>query len=297
MSPENHSHDTNEVSHGKRLFIIWAIIAIPMTILMATVIGPNIFPPGNMSNAGQGQVFDMTVMGTISTPVILFVWIYILYSLKYFRNKTDEIIDGPPIRGNAKIQLTWLITTACLVLFAAGFGTYELISTNGAGGGEGPSPIWSPPGKKLQVQVIGQQWRWTYRFPQYGGVETTSLDLPNHTSIQFNVTSLDVIHSFWVNKLGVKADANPGINNVAYATTQHTGSFTVRCAELCGIWHGAMYNPGKVVTPAQFQSWIKAKEVKNANITSHLPKYSPSYNPSAQGAGGGYYGPQDPVKP
>ena len=56
------------------------------------------------------------------------------------------------------------------------------------------------------------------------------------------MTSLDVIHSFWAYQLGVKADANPDYNNVAYTTTQQLGSFIVRCAELCGIWHGAMYN-------------------------------------------------------
>ena len=63
--------------------------------------------------------------------------------------------------------------------------------------------------------------------------------------VQFNVTSLDVIHSFWAYQLGVKADANPGVNNIAYTTPKHAGSFVVRCAELCGLWHGAMFNYGQ----------------------------------------------------
>ena len=61
------------------------------------------------------------------------------------------------------------------------------------------------------------------------------------------MTSLDVIHSFWAYQLGVKADANPGVDNVAYTTAKQMGGFTVRCNELCGIWHGAMYDYGKVV--------------------------------------------------
>ena len=73
-----------------------------------------------------------------------------------------------------------------------------------------------------------------------------------------------MIHSFWAYQLGVKADANPDYNNVAYATTQQLGSFIVRCAELCGIWHGAMYNSGEVVTPQQFESWAKLTEVQAA---------------------------------
>ena len=59
------------------------------------------------------------------------------------------------------------------------------------------------------------------------------------------MTSLDVIHSFWAYQLGVKADANPGVNNVAYTKPMHTGTVTVRCAELCGLWHGAMFDYGQ----------------------------------------------------
>ena len=131
-------------------------------------------------------------------------------------------------------------------MFLFGFGTYELVQPGGAGGGQGASPIWTPASKTiLPIQVIGQQWKFTYRYPTFGGFETNQLVVPDDTTIQFNVTSLDVIHSFWAYQLGVKADANPDYNNVAYTTTQQLGSFTVRCAELCGIWHGAMYNYGR----------------------------------------------------
>ena len=135
------------------------------------------------------------------------------------------------------------------MLFLFGFGTYELVQPGGAGGGQGSSPIWTPTSKTiLPIQVIGQQWKFTYRYPTFGGFETNELVVPDDTTIQFNVTSLDVIHSFWAYQLGVKADANPDYNNVAYATTQQLGSFIVRCSELCGIWHGAMFNNGEVVT-------------------------------------------------
>ena len=130
------------------------------------------------------------------------------------------------------------------------FGTVELIVPAGAGAGEGPKPVWKPSGHNLpQVQVIGQQWQFTYRYPQFGGMETTQLVLPENRPVEFHVTSLDVIHSFWAYQLGVKADANPSVDNVAYTTAEHTGGFTVRCNELCGLWHGAMFNYGQVVTP------------------------------------------------
>ena len=66
------------------------------------------------------------------------------------------------------------------------------------------------------MQVIGQQWNWTYRYPSFGGVETPQLELPVDQDMELHVTSLDVIHSFWARQLGVKADAIPGVDNIAY---------------------------------------------------------------------------------
>ena len=161
----------------------------------------------------------------------------------------------------------------------------------GAGGGQGPSPIWTPASHTvLPIQVIGQQWKLTYRYPTFGGFETSDLVVPDNTTIAFHVTSLDVIHDFWVYQLGVKADANPGQDNVAYTTTQQLGTFTVRCDELCGIWHGAMYNYGQGRDARrQFQAWATATEQQLAANTKFLPPFAWTYIPDANGADGGYY--------
>jgi cytochrome c oxidase subunit 2 len=141
----------------------------------------------------------------------------------------------------------------------------------------------------LVVQVIAQQWKFTYRYPQFGGFESPQLVLPDNTSIAFNVTSLDVIHSFWAYQLEVKADANPQENNVAFTTTNQLGNFTVRCSELCGLWHGAMYNYGKVVSTSAFQNWATTTESANAANTKDLAPFAWTYVPDANGAAGGYY--------
>jgi len=164
------------------------------------------------------------------------------------------------------------------------------------------------------VQVIGQQWAFTYRFPQFGGMESSTLLLPANTTVKFHVTSLDVIHSFWAYQLGVKADANPGVDNIAYTTTKNQlGTFTVRCNELCGLWHGAMYNYGHIVRPAAFEQWARSMQLTQARkgILNMMPPYSLTYDPTVipqlgasivkidgiTGGAGYYYPPQDPVTP
>ena len=127
--------------------------------------------------------------------------------------------------------------------------------------------------------MIGQQWNWTYRFPSFGGVETPQLELPVNQDIELHVTSLDVIHSFWARQLGVKADANPGVDNVAYVRPTKIQSFDIRCAELCGLFHGHMFQTGQVVSDVRFQAWIRQQQRVYAPATKKLNPYSPTYLP------------------
>jgi cytochrome c oxidase subunit 2 len=306
-----------------RLLISWIVLSIIACVLVALVLGPHL-PPGRASNTAASQQTDFTVLATIATPVVVGVLLYFGYALTFWRQKPGDESDAAPLHGNLKVQATWIIATSAIVLGLAVYGTVELIVPAGAGAGQGPQPVfnhgvpqnasltsWSPAaGNVLQVQVIGQQWAFTFRYPQFGGMETTQLVLPVNEPVQFNVTSLDVIHSFWAYTLGVKADANPGVNNIAYTTPTVTGDFQVRCAELCGIWHGSMYDTGVVMTTANFQAWAQATETKMADVTKLLPPYALTYDPTVvatmgkvnaalglTGAGGGFYNPADPEQP
>jgi cytochrome c oxidase subunit 2 len=165
------------------------------------------------------------------------------------------------------------------VLSLAAYGTVRLEAGYGAGSGSGPKPLTVPTGPKLPVQVIAQQWMFTYRYPTYGGVETPHLVLPVNEMIELHVTSIDVIHSFWAYQLGVKADANPDVDNVVFVKPTKLESFDVHCAELCGIWHGYMFDKGQVVTPSAFNTWIHQQQKTFAPATKVLPKYSTTYLP------------------
>jgi len=304
------------------LLTLWIALSIIADLLVGLVLGPHL-PPGRASDQAASQQTDFTVLALLATPVVVGVLLYFGWALAFWRKKPGDETDALPLHGNLRVQATWIIGTAAIVLSLAVYGTVELIAPAGAGAGQGPQPIfkngmpaaasltsWTPnSGNILQVQVIGQQWAWTYRYPQFGGFETTQLVLPVGQPVQFNVTSLDVIHSFWAYTLGVKADANPGVNNVAYATPTRTGYFQVRCAELCGIWHGSMYDTGQVMSDSDFLAWTQATKTKLADVTKILPPYALTYDPTIipagkinvalglTSAGGGFYNPADPEQP
>ena len=277
----------SEVNHFRRLALIWLAVSIVATLLVVMLLAP-ILPPGDGSVESTGQVVDNTVLLGISTPLAMAVLVYFVYAMVAFREREPEaVLDGPPLRGDARIQGWWLAVTTAVVLFLAGYGTIRLAS-DGSGGGQGPNPIFAPAHSShaLQVQVIAQQWRFTYRWPGYGGVETSTLDLPANRTVEFHVTSLDVIHSFWAYQLGVKADANPGFDNIAYVTTKAPLTFNVHCAELCGVYHGYMFDTGHVLPGPQFASWIAQQQRQLAPATKVLPPYAKQYFPAPTRRGG-----------
>jgi len=273
--------------HMWRLLIMWVILSAIGIVAVLQIS----YPPYDQSIQGQDQAGTLRLLTVIATPVFVAVVIIIAYSAIYFRRKTTELVDGPPMLGNTPVQIAWVTISATVVLFLAIVGITTLasesvaqavgapgrsIGTGGQTGGGGTGEE----NKEISVQVIAQQWYFTYRYPDYGGVETTHLYLPVNHPIELHVTSLDIIHSFWAYELGVKADANPGVDNIFHVTPQKTGSFRVRCSELCGLWHGSMTDSeGQVVNQADFNTWIAQQQQDFAGIAKAVPSYAPYYFP------------------
>jgi cytochrome c oxidase subunit 2 len=145
------------------------------------------------------------------------------------------------------------------------------------------------PNHPLDIQVIGQEWVWTFRYPSFGGIETKELYVPVNTLVRLHITSLDVVHSFWSYDYDIKEDAVPGVVNYAWFQPTKLGSFTTngknwaKCNELCGIWHGYMRAQLNVVPQSTFVSWAKRQQAYQTSIgfLKVLPPYSEIYYPSS----------------
>ena len=269
-------------THAMRLLIAWAVLSV-VGVVVALQLQ---LPPGNQSAQAVEQSWLLQLMTVISTPVFVGVVLFIVYAAFSFRQKRGVLEDGPPSYGNIRVQVAWVAITAVIVFILAGIGIAELEGSATGTNFSISEPTLAAAGdvgtteaKALQVQVVAQQWYFTYRYADYGGVESLHLILPVNANVVMHVTSTDILHSFWAYQLGIKADANPGVDNVAYLTTLRTGSFTVRCAELCGIWHGNMADTsGAVVSQADFATWIADLQKSTANVP--LPTYAPYYFPS-----------------
>ena len=265
----------------RRIVIVWLVLSAIAVLAIVLGLGPHM-PPGSDTAQAHEQREANTIIAAILAPIAVGLFVYFGFALSSFRQR-GEFSDGPPLHGDSQIQGYWIGASLVVVLCLAAYGTYALYATEsnaaGSGGGQGPTLISSAPANALQVQVVSQQWEFTFRYPQYGGVETTQLALPVGRTVVFHVTSLDVVHSFWAYQLGVKVDAVPGTDNVADVTPKKAGTFTIRCAELCGVWHGEMHSTGLILSSSDFSSWIARQRAASAPGTANLPPYNKVYYP------------------
>ena len=273
----------NRATAIRIVLIVWIVASIAGDVALA--FGP--IPPGQASDLASSESLTILLLAEIAWPVFAGVLAALFFTLVVNRLAPPTAVVSPEaLRGNTRVQTAWIAATLVIVLSLAVYGTVALaIDQPGAGIStvSAALPMPTSTDQPLEVQVIAQQWWFTYRYPTYGGIETSQLVLPVNQKIQFHITSLDVTHSFWFYALGVKGDAVPLNDNVVTATPTQTGTYRVQCSELCGLWHGNMSdNTAMVVSPSDFATWIQQQTTLDAPIMKFLVPYSHTYEPSTQ---------------
>jgi cytochrome c oxidase subunit II len=157
----------------------------------------------------------------------------------------------PPatFHDNVRLEILWtaIPTIAMVVLAGPSFNTLKYLET--------------VPKSDLTVEIIGHQWFWEYRYPGHGVVFANEpLVIPSGKIVAADVTSIDVVHSWFVPEFGVKMDANPGRVNHTWFEVEKPGTYGGQCAELCGVLHGDMAITVNVVSPEEFERWLAEKK-------------------------------------
>ncbi|MBI3163433.1 MAG: cytochrome c oxidase subunit II [Anaerolineales bacterium] len=235
-------------------FVIVGILVVVMAVLTyfgldATGLATQMHPVAASAQAAPiDQLWHWEVM-VISFLFALIV-VPIGYSLTVFRQKKGEMLDGEHMEGNASLEIAWTVVPLIIVVIFAYFGAYSL--------GE----VRRVDANAMIINVTGQQFSWTFEYPEYGFV-TTELYLPVDRQVVLKMQSNDVIHSFWVPEFRVKQDVVPGRITEYRITPTLEGSYKVRCAELCGTSHAYMESPVVVVDSAAYDAWV-VEQVKIA---------------------------------
>ena len=228
------------------LFWIWAILTVIGVAI--SLWAPGYLMPRVMSDNMHLTIVTMIVFSVAAAPVAAGVYAAAIYILRNYTHKGDDVpAPAPAIRNNNMIVGSWLIVSTLLTVFLLIWGLGALAVDNGS---NGRNP--------LVVDVIGQQWVWSFAYPGTH-VQSNELYLPDNREVEFRVESKDVTHGFWIANMGIQVDANVGTVTVIHTTPNKMGTFQIRCTQFCGLNHAFMVTEGHVVTASQFTSWLASQ--------------------------------------
>ena len=168
-------------------------------------------------------------------------------AIRYRRRAGDEL--PPQVHGNIAIEIAWTTGPVLVVGFIL-FLTVPVIFQTQA-----PAPMGA-----MDVEVVGHQFWWEFRYPDANVDTANELHLPVGRTVSLILHSNDVIHSFWIPAVGGKRDAIPGHTNFIWLTPNSTGSFPGQCYQLCGYSHANMRDRAIIQPQPDFAAWLAAQQ-------------------------------------
>ncbi len=220
---------------------------VSLVLLLLTACGGGHYPQSVFhAEADFSRELDGLFKNIFAWAVAVFVVVeaLLLVAIARFRARPGRP-EPKPVHGHTALEIGWTLAPALILVFIAVPTMRTIFATAG----------YAPEGA-LRVEVIGHQWWWEYRYPSLGISTANELHLPARTPIQLDMTSADVIHSFWIPRLAGKRDLIQGRTNRIAFKPDSTGEYWGQCAEFCGASHANMRLRVIVQSDSLFQRWV-----------------------------------------
>jgi cytochrome c oxidase subunit II len=215
----------------------------------------NIFKP--LASPAKSE-FDIALF-TIALTGAIFVVVagLIIYTIVRFRRRADDDSrqEPPQVYGSNQIEAAWTVIPILIVFVLIGVTARVIASVQNA----------SPPSSTLKLTLIGHQWWWEVRYPDFGIVTANEIHVPvsesgRRTATYLRLESVDVIHSFWVPQLSGKTDLIPNRDNYLWIDPREPGTYLGNCAEFCGTQHANMLLRVIAQDEAGFKAWTMQQQ-------------------------------------
>jgi cytochrome c oxidase subunit 2 len=246
------------------------VAAALLIALLALLVGCGAVDGPQNTFAVEGDVArkqrDILIVWVLGPAAVIFVVVQalLIYAVIRFRRKKGQELPRQ-VHGNNRLEWAWTIAPAILLLIIAVPTVAGVIDLGRDAADDA-----------LQVRVIGQQFSWTFQYPDLTDAEgkpltviglpgevgkpstgrPAELHIPVDREIGVTLESVDVIHSFWVPKLAGKLDAVPGRTNSMWFNATKVGSYSGQCAEFCGFQHADMRLIVVAESEEDFEAWV-----------------------------------------
>ncbi len=243
----------------RRAWRAWlARAAILGLVLFVAACGENYHQSTLQPKSDITRMIDEVFRATFLWAMIVFVLVEaaLIYALWRFRAKPN---DPEPVQnhGNTTLEIIWTAIPAVILVFIAVPTVKTIFKTS-----------LPAPNPEVEVEVIGHQWWWEFRYPKLGIVTANEMVVPVSKMVGLRMWSADVLHSFWSPQLAAKRDVFPIFPqtknkkvNPLWFTADSVGDYSGQCAELCGIQHGRMGLRVQVLSDADFEAWVAMQRV------------------------------------
>jgi cytochrome c oxidase subunit II len=224
----------------------WLVIALCLLTLVLAACGPEHYPQTTLHPRGDfAKIADHLLDITVWWALVVFVLVegILIYAIFRFRGKPNDP-EPHQIHGNTTVEIVWTVVPA-LILAAIAVPTVRAIFQT-----------YATPGKDaLTIEVIGHQWWWEFRYPEYNLTTANELHVPVGRTVSLRMGSADVIHSFWVPQFAAKRDVFANRETRMWFKAEVDGEYPGQCGEFCGIQHGRMAYRIRAQKPEEFQAW------------------------------------------
>jgi cytochrome c oxidase subunit 2 len=226
--------------------------ALPAVALFLLGCAEN-YPQTTLTPRGDfARLVDKLFSTTVIWAVVVFVLVEgaLLVAIWKFRGRPDDP-EPKQVHGNTMLEIIWTAIPAFILVMIAIPTVRTIFRTSDYATGE----------DVLQVEVIGHQWWWEFRYADLGVVTANEMHVPVNKTVNLRMTTVDVLHSFWVPQFAAKRDVFPKRHNPMWFKAEVTGTFPGQCAEFCGIQHATMGFTTVVQTQDEFDDWVAAQRV------------------------------------
>jgi cytochrome c oxidase subunit II len=214
-----------------------------------------------------------TVVLVMAAIVFVGVAATLIFSLARYRQRRSPL--PVRIRGNTRLEIGWTVAAALVIVFLSAFSFTKLGAIEHPDRTEASSAAAAEAGvgdggqDALHIDVVGRQFVWMFKYPN-GAYSYEEMVAPVGVTVELDIVSVDVAHSWWVPKLGGKFDAVPGYVNHTWFRLKQAGVYKGQCAELCGRDHARMLAQVRGVSPVAYASWVARQKrlIDAANATA-----------------------------
>jgi cytochrome c oxidase subunit 2 len=208
------------------------------------------FAPETPGSPNTERINDVYVWISIFAAAILvlvegsLLW----FIFRYRRRGRARTIEGPQIHGATRLELIWTAVPVVILAVILGFIFYKLPGIKNV-------PAARAEGGPLKIRVDAHQFYWQFTYPN-GAVSIDELRAPVNRTVEVEIDSHDVVHSWWVPELHGKFDAIPGERNETWFRADRVGTYRGKCGEFCGVFHAQMNARVRIVSRAEYERWL-----------------------------------------